>query len=233
MEYDDLVTYQCLGCAEAIPRGRERERAWGGKAAAFIVLSLLACSPSAPLERPPTPAGPSRSPVATSPSLGCEPGCPAPAAADTPASEPRHGWTAGIVDLPTTRSGMAQLRAIRAARHEGQDRVVFEFEGEGVPGLHAEYVDRPVRRCGSGEVVDLPGEGWLMIRLEPAAAHDEAGASTLAWREKRVALGVVEEIALVCDFEGQTAAVLAVASPQRFRVRALEEPARLVVDVRH
>jgi len=142
-------------------------------------------------------------------------------------------WTAGIVDQKAPGARVALLRAVRAARHEGLDRVVFEFEGAGLPGYHLEYIDRPVRRCGSGDVAELLGDAWLQIAFEPAAAHTEAGKALLEAREQRPALPIVREVELTCDFEAQVSVVLGVASPNRFRVLELASPTRLVVDVRH
>lgn len=139
-------------------------------------------------------------------------------------------WTVGIVDRPSER-GVATLVAVRAARHEAFDRIAFEFTGE-MPGLHVEYVDRPVRDCGAGEVVPVAGDGWLAVRFYPANAHDEQGRET-APRAVRSALPVVLEIVRTCDFEAVTEYVLGVASPNRYRILELADPHRIVVDVRH
>lgn len=142
------------------------------------------------------------------------------------------GWTAGVVDLAPAGAGASRLTAVRAARHEpGFDRVVFELAG-GRPGVHAEYVDAPVRQCGSGRAVSLPGEGWLEVRMTPAAAHAD-GASTIEDRGLASRLPAVREAVLTCDYEGVVTWVLAVVSPEPFRVRTLEAPPRVVVDVRH
>lgn len=142
-------------------------------------------------------------------------------------------WTAGIVDTRDPRLGIATLVAVRVASHAGFDRVVFEFAEPSLPGLHVEYVDRPVRACGSGEVVPLAGDAWLEIRFYPANAHDEEGRATLDAREIAPRLPVVLEMKLTCDFEAEVAWVLGVASPERYRVLELSGPARIVVDVRH
>jgi len=147
--------------------------------------------------------------------------------------EPPYEGTAGIVDVPSPGGRVATLVGVETGRHPTFDRVVFTFAGGGLPGYHLEYVDRPVRRCGSGQTVELPGDGWLEIRLEPAAAHDEEGRPTVGDRRLEPALPVVLEAVLSCDFEAVVTWVLAVESPNRYRVLELEEPARLVVDVRH
>ena len=140
-------------------------------------------------------------------------------------------WTAGIVADERPGAGVAVLEAVRTARHDGFDRVVFELS-PAVPGHHVEYVDRPVRHCGSGDPVPLPGDGWLEVRLEPSAAHTEAGEATVG-REVPVELENVRRLVLTCDFEAVVTWVLAVGSPNPYRVLVLDGPPRLVVDVRH
>jgi hypothetical protein len=52
-------------------------------------------------------------------------------------------------------------------------------------------------------------------------------------REVPVALANVRRLVLTCDFEAVVVWVLAVGSPNRYRVTVLEGPPRLVVDLRH
>lgn len=124
------------------------------------------------------------------------------------------------------------LTDVRSARHDGFDRTVFEF-ADAVPNVHLEYVDRPVRACGSGEVVELPGDGWLQVRFSGARAHTEAGEASVADRDREPGLPVLLALALTCDFEGEVTWVAGVEAPNPYRAFALEAPARLVVDVRH
>ena len=126
----------------------------------------------------------------------------------------------------------ALLKEVRAANQEGFDRVVFELEGNAVPGYRIEYVDRPVQ-CGSGEPVELEGEAWLQVRLIPANAHTEAGEPTVRERERRLDLPVLKELESTCDFEADVTWVLGLASRRPYRVQELSSPARLVVDVGH
>lgn len=139
-------------------------------------------------------------------------------------------WTAGIVEAAGTATGQVTLNDIRTGRHEGYDRVTFELDG--LPDYHLEYVDRPVRQCGSGHVVEVAGDGWLRVRLHSARAHTEAGHPTIDWRERRPDLAVILEIERICDFEGEVSYVIGVRSPNPFRVLTLDGPPRLVVDIR-
>ncbi len=140
-------------------------------------------------------------------------------------------WTEGIIDRPRSNTSAATLVAVRTGTHESFDRIVFEFD-ERVPGYHVEYIDRPVRKCGSGKVAQVAGNGWLEVRLSPANAHTEEGRPTVAERERMPNLPEFLELELTCDFEAVVTWVLGVGSPNRYQVRELSSPPRLVVDVR-
>jgi len=129
------------------------------------------------------------------------------------------------------------LRGVTAASGPGYDRVVFEFAEDSVPGYHVEYTTKPVRRCGSGDPVTVAGAGKLVVRFEPAQAHDERGNSTIAERERTLGLPAAKDMKLICDFEGQVEWVLGVVAAGPYRV--LDSPGggrgggRVVVDIRH
>ena len=141
-------------------------------------------------------------------------------------------WTVGVVDLPASGDAQAVLRGVRAARHVGYDRVTFEFESAR-PAVHVEYVERPVRACGSGEAVDLPGEGWLLVRFTGARAHTEAGEPIVDPGRRDLGLPTVLTLVRTCDFEGEVAWVASVSAPTAVRATALDGPPRVAVDVRH
>lgn len=139
--------------------------------------------------------------------------------------------TAGIVTVDKTQKTHI-LKDVRAGKHPGFDRVVFEFE-RGVPGHHLEYVDHPVRDCGSGDAIPVAGDGWLEVRMTPADAHTEKGKPTVQHREFAPNLPVVREVQRTCDFEAIVTYVLGTSTPNRYRVLELEKPARLIVDILH
>ena len=142
-------------------------------------------------------------------------------------------WTAGIVSEPGQgEERPVLLTGVRTGRHKGYDRLVFTFKGGSLPGYHLEYIDHPVRECGSGKVLGLPGDGWLLIRFRPARMHD-AGGTTVSPLDRELGYPVVLRLVRSCDFEGTVAWVAAVAEPEEFRAFALEGPTRLVVDISH
>ncbi len=157
-----------------------------------------------------------------------------PPAATRHAPEVAADWTAGIVSrssgLPQSRFSL--VRKVRAAGHEGYDRIVFEFSEPGIPDLHLEYIDEPVRQCGSGKALYLPGDGWLEMRFTPARMHHQS-MTTVADRDMYLRLPVVQRLVATCDFENRVAWVAAVSEPNRYRVLTLDDPPRVVVDIHH
>ena len=130
-------------------------------------------------------------------------------------------------------TGAAILKAVRSARHANYDRVVFEFEGTQLPSFKIEYIDKPVRACGSGDVVPFAGDAWLSVRFSGANAHTDAGEATIKDRDRSPNLTVVKDLKLICDFEAEVEWVMGVVSPNRYRVLELKSPTRLAVDIRH
>lgn len=122
---------------------------------------------------------------------------------------------------------------VRSARHGTYDRVVFEFMGPEMPTYHIEYIDKPVRSCGSGDVVPFAGDGWLEVRFTDAQAHAPEGDATIKDRSKSPNLPIVKDLKITCDFEGEVTWVLGVASPNKYRVIELQDPTRLALDIKH
>jgi len=207
---------------------------------------LLACRDAAPDNtKAPAPTATAEAPrVAEAPTQA-----PAPTAAPAPTlrpAEPTAGTkepgdtapevfdgTTAVTEKKVPEVQSVELRSVRSARHAGFDRVVFEFSGRALPGYRIEYIDKPVRRCGTGDAVEVAGQGWLKVRMTPAQAHDDSGRPTVSAAPQRPKLPVLLELVPTCDFEGELSWVLGVGSPNRYRVLELREPPRLVVDVRH
>lgn len=141
--------------------------------------------------------------------------------------------TTGVTEKRRDGSAPVVLREVRSARHEGFDRVVFEFDGDAPPGYRVAPTDGPVRQCGSGRAVALAGDARLHVRLRPAHAHDERGEPTVKERARRLSLPKLKELKLICDFEADVEWALGLASATSYRVVELRDPSRIVVDVKH
>ncbi len=187
-----------------------------------LVLFALSCTPV------PTPV-PESTPT-PSPQVDVGGGFATPEPGDT--SPDRFEGTAGIVEENRDLIEVATLKAVRTGQHPHFDRVVFEFEGKEVPGYHIEYIDKPVRDCGAGEVVPVRGDGFLRVRMAPARAHTEEGQPTIVERVLEPNFYVLKELKIICDFEANVEWVFGLSSPNRYRILELSNPARLAVDIR-
>jgi hypothetical protein len=125
------------------------------------------------------------------------------------------------------------LTSVRSGGHDGYDRVVFEFAGSGTPGWRAEYVGGAVAQ-GSGDPVDVPGAARLQLDLNGISYPYETGAAEVT-RGPLATSGtdVVQGAFYDGTFEGVAVAWVGTAAQTPFRVLALSNPTRVVVDVVH
>lgn len=119
---------------------------------------------------------------------------------------------------------------VRAAHHDGVDRIVFEFEG-GLPGHQIGYVRR-LHADGSGRRVHVPGQAILRVRFRPARAHDDQGRPTAGPRRQAIALPNLVAAVRSGDFEADTTYGLGLARRARVSVSTLTSPSRVVLDIR-
>jgi len=140
------------------------------------------------------------------------------------------------VHVPATNEQTALLTDVRAARHEGFDRLVFQFRNV-LPGYDVRYVARPVRQDGSGRSVPIAGSSVVRIRMESALDADlsQASAPLTYSGPQRFTPGTPElaELARAGSFEGVLTWVAGLRDPVDFRVTTLAGPPRLVVDFRN
>jgi hypothetical protein len=141
--------------------------------------------------------------------------------------------TVADTSAPKSLPAPALLTNVESAECTGFDRVVFTFEGSSVPGYFVSYIDRPVRACGSGNVVPVAGDAFLEIRMSPAQAHTDAGEVTVEDRNRMLNHANLRQLVDTCDFEADVTWVLGVGSPNAYRVTELTSPPRLVLDVKH
>ena len=126
------------------------------------------------------------------------------------------------------------LADVRAARHPGYDRVVFEFRS-GVPGYDVRYVEPPVRADGSGDEVAVAGGAVLRVRMEPALDADlnqESAPRTYTGPTRfSPDTRAVVELVRTGGFEAVLTWAIGVEATSPFRVRRLHDPERLVIEI--
>ena len=159
--------------------------------------------------------------------------------APTSTTEDRAGPGFGGATTATSTPGVgpAFLTAVRVARQDGFDRVVFEFDG-GPPGSRVEYVARPITEDGSGEEVTVEGAAVLQVRMEQAASARLSGENVLLTytgpkRLRPPGTATVVELVQTGDFEAVLTWVVGTRQRAPFKVTTLRGPLRLVVDVAH
>jgi hypothetical protein len=139
---------------------------------------------------------------------------------------------------PASGDGLALLTAVRLGRHEGFDRVVFEFRPGAVPGYRVRFVRPPITEDASGLPVRVDGDAFLFVRMEPASGFDLRGEGEQTYPGpfridgESASLEVVEEVVRTGDFEAVLGWVAGLDERAPFRAFALTGPPRIVVDVR-
>jgi hypothetical protein len=125
------------------------------------------------------------------------------------------------------------LQDVRMGIHPengGWERIVFEFEG-GLPPAEVEYVPS-VSQCGSGNAVTLQGSAVLSVLFQGSAQHTDAGQQTFAQQTAEGPGNTILEAKQTCDFEAVLGWAMGLKGEQNFKVTTLQNPQRLVIDVK-
>ena len=114
------------------------------------------------------------------------------------------------------------------------DRMEFTFN-ESVPDYTIEYVEAAFA-CGSGLPVEVAGAALLEIRMQPTAAHDEAGVETIAPADMLFDFPTLLQLTMTCDFEGEVVWVAGLSEEVNFKTSYLTTPFpvhTIIIDVNH
>lgn len=135
---------------------------------------------------------------------------------------------------PDPAQESATLVEVRVGVHPeqgGWERIVFEFDGTQLPAALVGYVTDPAQ-CGSGQPIELDGEMVLGVLLRDTQAHNEAGQVTVNVLEFDGPGNTILEGVQGCDFEGHVDWFLGLKGEQNFKIMTLQNPTRLVVDIK-
>ena len=189
----------------------------------LTMLALAACDGSGPDDRagPATTAG-TRAPTTT---------------ATTPASTATTGAAAWSTAARTGPGGRqppdgpsAKLGAVRAARHPGYDRVVFQSEGAEVPGYRIEYVREITLGETDDQFLTLQGGALVQATFQGSASEDHRPGTQTVPDKLTLGLAQVKQIGLAEDWEGVVRLGIGLDHRGGFRVLELHDPARVVDD---
>ena len=182
----------------------------------------------APASSTPTTTAPSPKPSTTKPPIARDPAC---VGAQSWGTAPKQVSASPI---------SSEIYQVRAATHQGCDRVVFDLNGLGrvgylvryVPTVHADPSDQPIRVAGGAA---------LQVTIQ-APDFRESGHQPLRtpWQLGQRLLGAqttLREVRFAGSFEHVTTFAVGVRSQRPFRVLVLPDPAnhvtRVVVDIAH
>jgi hypothetical protein len=138
---------------------------------------------------------------------------------------------------PDTQDASADAQVtvhdIRTGRQDGFDRIVFEVGGVGTPGWDVRYVDQASSQ-GSGRPIDVAGQAVLQVTITGAQIPDSTGVTEYDGPNPLPGAGTqtVTEVVYDHTFEGTAVAFAGTTATAPFRVFALTNPTRVVVDVR-
>jgi LPXTG-motif cell wall-anchored protein len=127
--------------------------------------------------------------------------------------------------------GSPTLVGLRAGRHPGYDRVVFQLDGP-LPSYYSVRYVPQVRLDGSGERLRLRGAAFLEVVVR-APTHDQDYRPVLTPTRLRPDFPALREVNAPGSFEGQTTAGIGVTQQVGFRVLELTNPTRIVIDLAH
>jgi hypothetical protein len=131
-------------------------------------------------------------------------------------------------------SGTLAVTDVRIATHEGFDRIVFETDGDGVPGWFVDYAEATAQ--GSGEEVEVEGDVTLRVAIRMVTLPPDLPEGLEVWDGDRLdgpPGGVVLELVEDTIFEGHHTFFLGLDDEQPFVVDRLDDPHRVVIDVHH
>jgi hypothetical protein len=186
------------------------------------VAATAGCGSSSSQSKPPPPPPAAGTTTVTAPS--------------TTATEPTDtlaGAGTTAVVAPSTAKATSLLDRVAVGRHPGYDRVVFQFRDDGLPGYRVEYVQPPLKEDGSGDPVDVAGNAFVVVRMEPASGFDlNTGEGQLVYKGPKRLPGasVVKEVVRTGDFESVLSWAVGLESKVPFRVTTAASPSRLIVD---
>jgi hypothetical protein len=131
-------------------------------------------------------------------------------------------------------TGTLAVTDVRVATHDGFDRVVFETEGDGVPGWFVDYGEATSQ--GSGEPVEVDGEVTLRVAVNMVTLPPDLPDDIEPWDGERLdgpAGGVVAEVVDDTIFEGIHLFFVGLDAERSFVVERFDDPHRIVLDVLH
>jgi hypothetical protein len=192
---------------------------------------LAACGSGDPATSPSASTGEATT-TATATATATESAAPSSGAEDEGIDAPPFEGDTQPVTREASADALVTVSEVRTGRQDGYDRVVFEMGGTGTPGWDVRYVAEAYSQ-GMGDPVEVAGEAVLQVTITGAGYPYDTGVEEWTGPDPLPGNGTqtVTEVAWDATFEGTSVAFIGTTGEAPFRVYALEDPTRVVVEV--
>jgi len=136
--------------------------------------------------------------------------------------------SAGFPDL----LGMLLPVGARIGGHDGYDRLVIDYEGEGQLEWSAAYTDTPTQD-GSGFAVELDGDAFLSIDVSGVRYPEEGEMTGEVTVSGLTQSSIIADVEVDGPFEGMHSVHVGLDAERPYHVQTFSDPARLVIDFRN
>lgn len=151
-----------------------------------------------------------------------------------------NSWTTRVVERRHETAETAYtsyLKVVRAEKHNGFDRAVFEFTGP-MPNYNIHYLATPfyVNEDDSKERIRIAGRafilaGFYFIRADETQLNLEQAKGFFP--QGKLHMPALRQFSDRSVWEGGYDFVLGIKARQAFRVTELANPSRVVIDIKH
>lgn len=139
----------------------------------------------------------------------------------------------GVKTQAPAPDGKLAPTGVRIGTHDSFDRVVIDLQGEGTPGWHVSYTDTATQQ-GSGSAVAVNGQAFLNVNIDGTTYPFELGLPNTPIEPVKGTGNVVSEVVSAGSFEGRSQLIIGVKGKDLpYSVTFLENPKRLVIDIKH
>lgn len=161
---------------------------------------------------------------------------PSPTATEPDDVESVHAWlTAPSSQGPPSQppDTAQEITGVRVGAHDGYDRIVLELSGaDPTLGWFAGYTEEAIEDP-TGDPLDVEGDAFLQLGVNGIDWANESPERYSGDTVPGEGLEVVTEVVFGGLFEAQQQIVIGLDEETAYRVFALSDPARIVIDVQH
>ncbi len=135
---------------------------------------------------------------------------------------------------PSGGPGPTSVSGVEVARHDGFDRIVFHFSGDGQPGWNVRYM-QAAHSQGSGEPVEVAGSAVMEVTLTNVGYPGDVSGPRYKGPSRILPSGTeaIREIVNDNVYEGRHVFFVGTLRQLPFRVFRLGRPQRVVLDIQH